>query len=71
MQFYGDKICEIKGSVSKYDDDDFLLIHFSESNRSAYVPKYLIKHRIKTQSSDIQVFYLPEWFLKRNRVIPL
>lgn len=69
MQLYGDKIVKIKGLVHEYDEN-FLFVHFTEYNKNAYVPKYLIKHRVKINSREVQFFYLPEWFLKRNRVIP-
>jgi hypothetical protein len=70
MQLYGDQFLEIEGKIVS-NEGDFIKIFFPQFQKTAYIPTYIIKHKLKKDHNGTYILHLPIWFLKRNRVIPL
>ncbi|MHA1584398.1 MAG: hypothetical protein ACTSVU_05810 [Promethearchaeota archaeon] len=72
MQIFGDVYCKVSGRILT-EMGNFVKIEFEKEKKTVYVPRYLIKHRISGDmgaNCNYFSFFLPEWFLKKNRIIP-
>ena len=69
---YGNKYRILTGVIRDIQDS-MLKVEFESKNQNntVNVPKNIIRSEIEYKKGISQIFKIPTWFLKRNRVIPL
>ena len=69
MYLYGDQFLKIEGKIES-NEGNFIKVFFPQFQKTAYIPTYIIKHKLRKEQSGNYILLLPIWFFKRNRVIP-
>jgi hypothetical protein len=69
MRVYGDEYTEVKAIVDRYSTFA-LRIELTTTNKKVFVPRFLIKEPLQEGSSKPQSLKLPNWFLKKTRILP-
>ncbi len=70
MQLYGDEVMQIEGQICARKGNYFK-IRFVDTNKTVFVPIFIMKQQIKENSARTQSITLPTWFLKKNRIIAI
>ncbi|XEO77952.1 hypothetical protein WKT22_02991 [Candidatus Lokiarchaeum ossiferum] len=68
MLLYGEEYSQVNGKIKKIDTK-FFHIYVDTLKRRIIVPKYIVKNDLSLILDETQVIQLPNWFLRKNKII--